>query len=388
MEPAPNQKIVLLGTTSRAAIHFRGPFIRALAERGHTVYVFCQNYTATTRDTIKQLGGLPMDSPFKRIDFNPLSSLIASLKFYKQLKHIAPDTILSYFVTPAILGTLVARSAKIRNRVVMLEGLGYVFTDRPDKKSIKSILLKFILLSLYRFILPLANRIILLNPDDLHELKNKYHLKLPPVTILHGIGVPDCFFQNDTLPPIEPITFTFIGRLLYDKGIREFIEAARQIAAENKDVHFKVVGDADPVNPSSLSAATIQTLKELHLIEFTGYTDNIISAIKNSSVIVLPSYREGFPRIIQEAMALGRPVITTDVPGCRETISNGIEGFLAPPFSAAAIAEHMQFFINHPDKIMAMGKSAAITAQKNYTEQKATANLMNALFIDSETIHG
>lgn len=373
-----SQKIVLLGTTTHAAIHFRGALIKMLVQLKHTVYVFCSDYTPETRLKIEELGGIPLDSPFQRLNLNPISNMIALYRFYKQLKSLSPDIILSYFVTPIVFGTLAAKLAGIHYKVAMIEGLGYAFTQRPDKKNIKSILIKYTQIFLYKLILPLANSIIVLNPDDLDELKNKYHIKLPQTIVLGGIGVPDHFFQ-DSIPPTAPITFTFIGRLLNDKGIREYIEAAQLTHARHKEVHFHIVGDVDPLNPSSLSPSIIEKLNHSCNIKFIGHTNNIIQEINHSSVVVLPSYREGFPRVIQEAMALGRPIITTDVPGCRQTISDQTEGFLVPPFSAEAVAERMEFFIQNPDKIIAMGKNAHLTAMQKYNSHGVTSKLVNIL---------
>lgn len=309
--------------------------------------------------------------------------MISVAKLTKLLSWHRIDVALCYFVKPVIFGVLAARIAGVKRRVALLEGLGLAFTKRPPATptSYKLTLIKWVQIGLYRVTLPLAHRLIVLNNGDINTLKR--YVKLPSVSILGGIGVPKTFFRL-TKPLCNPLAFIFIGRLLKNKGIREFIAAAQSVKKRYPFVRFIVVGDIDAGNPLSLSTDLSQ-LKERFAaeIEFVGPVKNVTPYLKQASVLVLPSYREGFSRVVQEAMAMGRPVIVSDVPGCRDAINQdpmrGVNGLLVPPFSPEAIAEKMSYLIENPDKLISMGEAAyhyAVAHFDGVTVSKRLAGLL------------
>lgn len=369
-------KIVLIGTTAASVLGFRADLIKALVEKGHEVYAFALDFDEGTRARVRVFGAHPVDYVFSRAGLNPLSDILNTYRLAKILKTISPDIVFNYFSKPVIFGTLAAAMAGVKRRIGMLEGLGYVFTERPCGASIKGRLLKFIQVFLYRVSFPFLERIIFLNKDDPVDLVEKYSLKVSKISVLGGIGLTLSKYPY-SVPPTSPISFIFIGRLLADKGIIEFVQAARIVKLQSRDSRFVILGGLDESNPGGLTSDEVGTLIDEGLVEYRGHVEDVTSWLKNSSVFVLPSYREGVPRSTQEAMAIGRPVITTDVPGCRETVVEGLNGFIVPPWSPGALAEKMLFFIKNPDQVEVMGLQSFKIAQENFDVRLVNERLIS-----------
>ncbi|MGL6355916.1 glycosyltransferase [Aeromonas veronii] len=179
--------------------------------------------------------------------------------------------------------------------------------------------------------------------------------------------------------PVKPVRFLFIGRLLAEKGVFEYIEAARLVKRQYPSAEFVLLGGLDEENPGGLKRENINKLLINGIIEFPGHVNNVPEWIAGSSVFVLPSYREGMPRSTQEAMAMGRAVITSDAPGCRETVEQGINGFIVPRWSACALAEKMIYFIENPSEITRMGNESHRIALDKFDANKVNQRLMEIL---------
>ncbi len=209
----------------------------------------------------------------------------------------------------------------------MLEGLGFTFTEQPFPLPFKTKLIRWVQVQLYRLSVPLLDKIIFLNPDDPKDLLEKYSIKSKKTEILGAIGLDltnYAFVQPDT----SKRRFIFIGRLLAEKGINEYIGAAKLVKQQYPDAEFVVLGGLDEGNPGGLKKAQLEALIKENIIIYPGHVNDVPRWIAEASVFVLPSYREGVPRSTQEAMAIGRAVITTDVPGCKETVEHGVNGFI------------------------------------------------------------
>lgn len=371
-------KISILSTAIKDTLIFRRELILKLAAEGYEVFVFCVDYTEQTRLKVEELGGIPVDYALSRAGLNPIADLAAVWQLKKIFNKIKPEIVLSCFVKPSIYGSIAARMAGVPNRIAMLEGLGFVFTDLPGGLSFKQRVLRKIQVFLYWLALPSISTIVFLNPDDPIDLLKRNKLKAKRVEVLGGIGLDLSRFPYSN-PPTSYVRFIFIARLLAEKGIFEYIEAAKKVKADYPDSEFVVLGGIDQANPGGLKQADLQKLLDTGVIVYPGYVNNVQEWLADSSVFVLPSYREGLPRSTQEAMAIGRALITTDVPGCRETVVDGVNGFLVPKWDVDALVDKMTYFIKHPETVELMGLESHKLAVKNFDADKINAKLMKIM---------
>lgn len=375
-----NKKIILIGTVASSFYGFRADLIRTLLKKGHQVYAFTSEYTAEDLNKIEKLGATPITYTLNRGGLNPLADVIATYQLSKKIKAVNPDLVFSYFSKPVIFGTLAAKLAKAPRVVGMLEGLGYTFTEQPEGLGKKTQLIKKIQVFLYKIALPQLDQLIFLNPDDPKDLLEKYAINVKKVEVLGGIGLNLQDYPYQPLSNIHlPLKFLFIGRLLKEKGIHEFVQAAKLVKKIYPDTEFTVLGAIDHHNLGALQQTELDSLISSNIIQYPGHVSNIKDWIADSHVFVLPSYREGVPRSTQEAMAIGRAIITTDVPGCRETVVDGLNGFLVPKWDPEALAKKMIYFIEHPEQARLMGAESYKIAVEKFDAEKVNQRLVNIL---------
>ena len=373
-------KIVIIGTVASSILGFRVNLIKALLEQQYSVYTFVSEYSQDELNDIEVLGAIPITYESNRGGLNPLADIKTTYLLSKKIKEIAPDLVFSYFSKPVIFGSLAAKLAKVPRVIGMLEGLGYAFTEQPEGLSKKAKLIKSIQVLLYKMALPQLDNIIFLNPDDPRDLLESHNIKVKQVGILGGIGLDLDDYNYHPIETIDSsINFLFIGRMLKEKGIHDFAAAAEIIKQVYPNVQFTVLGELDLSNPGALQQSELDRLTSLNIINYLGQVDNVQKWIADSHIFVLPSYREGVPRSTQEAMAIGRAIITTDVPGCRETVIDGVNGFLVEKWNPQALAEKMIYFIEHPEQIKKMGYESYKIAQDKFDAHKVNKRLINML---------
>lgn len=371
--------VVIIGTVASSFYGFRADLIRTLLKKGHQVYAFTSEYTVEDLKKIEKLGATPITYTLNRGGLNPLADIVATYRLSKKIKEINPDLVFSYFSKPVIFGTLAAKLAQVPRVIGMLEGLGYTFTEQPEGLSKKTQLIKKIQVFLYKIALPQLDQLIFLNPDDPKDLLDKYAINVKNVEVLGGIGLNLEHYKYSTNFTSD-ISFIFIARLLAEKGIHDYIEAAKIVKEKYPLVKFIVLGAIDKEALGSLKEEELASLVKTNIIEYPGHVSNVSEWIENSSVFVLPSYyREGVPRSTQEAMAIGRAIITTDVPGCRETVVDGVNGFLVPKWDPEALAEKMIYFIEHPEQVRLMGAESYKIAVEKFDAEKVNQRLVNIL---------
>jgi glycosyltransferase involved in cell wall biosynthesis len=373
-------KIIILGTIAYSFYGFRADLIQELVKQQHTIYAFTSEYTQDELKKIEMLGAIPVTYSLNRGGLNPLADITAAYHLSKVIKKIAPDVVFSYFSKPVIFGTLAAKIAKVPQVVGMLEGLGYCFTDQPEGLSKKVKVIKGVQVLLYKIALPRLNRLIFLNIDDPNDLLKRYKIQVKQVNVLGGIGLNLSQYKYQSIVNIEePIKFLFIGRLLKEKGVHDLISAIKIVKKVYPEAYFTILGEIDASNMGALQKSELDELIASNIVNYPGHVDNVKDWIANHHVFVLPSYREGVPRSTQEAMAIGRPIITTDVPGCRETVIDGVNGFLVEKWNPKALAEKMIYFIEHPEQIKEMGDESYKLAQEKFDADKVNKRLINML---------
>lgn len=372
--------VAIISTVASSFYGFRTELIREMREKEYTVYAFTSEYTDADLKKIESLGAIPITYQLNRGGLNPIADIIATYKLSKKIREIKPDLVFSYFSKPVIFGTIAAKLAKVPKIIGMLEGLGYTFTQQPEGFDKKTQLIKKVQVLLYKIALPQLDKLIFLNPDDPKDLLQKHAITVKKLEVLGGIGLNLKDYPYKYIPDMQkPINFLFIGRLLKEKGIHDFVLAAKKVKEQYPEIQFTVLGAIDPYNLGALKQSELEELIASNIINYPGHVNNVKDWITDSHVFVLPSYREGVPRSTQEAMAIGRAIITTDVPGCRETVQNGINGFLVPKWNSKALAEKMIYFIQHPEQIEKMGYESYKIAQEKFDAEKVNQRLMNIL---------
>lgn len=364
------KKVLVLGSFAPSLINFRGPLIAAMCRQGHTVVAAAPNIDAETAAALRKIGADPRDVPLRNAAINP-AQLLSSVRAVRGLiREVRPDVLLSYTIKPVIVGALAGKAERVPTIVSLITGLGYAFTGGRELKRLVS---RAAATLLYKRALASSDVIIFQNRDDEALFKR---LRLVPrgrqTHVVNGSGVDLDHFAPVPLPSAP--SFLMIARLLKDKGIREFAEAAKRIKANHPEVPIALVGPFDP-SPDSLRPAELEELVRCG-IDYKGSLADVRPAVAECSVYVLPSYREGTPRSVLEAMAMGRAIITSDAPGCRETVEEGANGYLVAPRDAGAVFAAMMRFIEEPDLAARMGKRSLRLAKQKYDVRKVNAMVM------------
>src|SRR5450830_71258 len=369
-------RYTLITSQAFSLSNFRGLLISALVAKGIEVLAIAPDYDESTRASVRAFGAVPIDCSFSRTGVNPIRDGLDTLRLALLLRHLRPDVTLGYFIKPVIFGTLAAWLAGVPRRVAMIEGLGYVFTSSGGREPVRRKLLRSLVSRLYRFALARAHKVIFLNSDDINEFVGAGLVQEPKVIKLGGIGV-DLAEWPFMGPVTQPVTFLLAARLLREKGIVEYAEAARLVKARHPEVRFVLLGGLDP-NPGGLGHPEVQAWVTEGLLEWPGHAA-VKTGLAQTSVFVLPSYREGVPRSTQEAMAMGRAVITTNAPGCRETVDEGINGFLVPVRDVPALVNAMLRFVETPALIERMGLESRRLAEDRFDVNKINQRLIEIL---------
>ena len=359
--PLPHfRKILLLGAEPASLINFRGPLIKHLLALGYEVHVAAKQASVEQVAVLANMGVAFHAVPFVRAGMNPFRDGVTGVALYKLFKALRPDAVISYTSKPVIYGSLAAHMAGVPHIVAMVTGLGYSFIDGLERKRKFA---KWVSSLFYGFALPRCARVLFQNPDDRADFEKLGLLcRVRNVAVVNGSGVDTDYFSPSPLPA-KP-AFLVIARLLADKGVREFAEAVAEIKTQLPEVEFRLLGGLDP-SPNGVTEAEVQSWVAQGIV-YLGETKDVRPVIAAASVIVLPSYREGTPRSVLEGMAMGRAIITTDVPGCRETVVDGVNGLLVPVRDAKALAAAMLALVRDPAQVTRMGEASRRIAVEKY----------------------
>jgi len=378
------KSIVIIGTTSSNLYLFRKDFIVSCLNKGMIVHTFVSEPHDYWDDKIEKTGAILIKYQMNRGGLNPFLDLFSLFQLKSSVNKIKPDIVFSFFTKPVVYGSLAAKLAKTPKIIGMIEGLGSPFTEHKNGYNFKMKLVRFFQVSLYRIVFPFLDKIIFLNKDDPIDLinNNKIYHKPNAVKVLGPIGLNLDDYPYKLWDESQEFSFIFVARLLVEKGIYEYLEAAQIVKEKYPNIIFKVVGGIDSQNPSGVTKQELDKIIATGIIHYIGFSNNVAEEIKNSTVFVLPSYREGVPRSTQEAMAIGRPIITTDVPGCRDTVLDGVNGFLVPKWDVKALVDRMCFFIGNPEQINIMGKESYKIACAQFDVDKVNKKLSKIMGIN------
>lgn len=350
MEYHKKMRIAVLASYAPSLINFRGPLLADLVRRGHDVHAMAPEMSADVVTKLETMGVVPYEVQLERNGINPLRDARSIRAIAEILAVLKPDVFFGYTVKPVVYGTIAANLARVPRKVVMITGLGHAFIESEDRNPVVSTIVR----SLYAFALRFADSVIFHNADDRAEF---LRTGLVPddgrAVVVDGSGVDGEHFAFAPTP-ISPLRFLLITRLIREKGVMEFVEASRRLKRAFPEVEVRLVGPTDS-NPSSIQASEAQSWVDEGVLQWPGRVSDVRGELEKCSVYVLPSYREGMPRTNLEAMAVGRPLITTDVPGCRETVRDGVNGKLVSVRDANSLFEAMRWFVQHREEIPRMG---------------------------------
>lgn len=362
-------KALLFANTDWYLYNFRLPLAKALRAQGHEVILVSPpgNYGRL----LKQEGFRWIGFPLSR-GVNPLSELVTLWRLIALYRAERPELAHHFTIKCVLYGGVAARCSRARATVSAITGLGHVFvTDSWRNRLVRP------LVSLaYRFVLG-GSEIIFQNPDDLNEFLRLGLIDEARSRLIRGSGVDTEHFR----PLAEargngPMKVLMVGRLLREKGVHEFVDAAAIVREKLPDVQFLLAGDADPGNPSSIESSVLAEWEHKGDVRFLGHRADIRNLIQVADLAVLPSYREGMPRSLLEAAACGLPLVASDVPGCREIVLHGVTGLLVPPRDSKRLAEAIVELLGDHKRREAMGKRSRAMACELFSQERVLRETM------------
>ena len=366
-------KFVLISPKNRTSYNFRGDLIKRILSCGYEVVVTGPNLDDVEK--IEELGARFVLIPMNKNGVNPVTDLKYLNALRKLFKTEKPDVVLGYTSKPVIYGALAAKLSKVPHIASMVTGVGYAFTSTSAKAKTIKLIMSF----LYKVAFMVTDIVIFQNEDDKSQFIKDRLVKSEKCRLVNGSGVNTEKFPVYDYP--EQIAFFMLSRVMYSKGIREYLEACKIVKEKYPQVRFMLLGACEGIQ-DSLSPDILKDYVDNGIIEHFGETDTVSDYYKLCSVYVLPSYREGIPRTVLEAMSMGRPIITTDAPGCKETVVDGENGFLVPIKNAQAVADKMLEFIEHPELIEKMGNASARYCRERFDVNKVNKDMCRYLKIE------
>ena len=367
------KKILILVNYLSFFLSHRLPIAEALLAKGFEVFIGYGELRGADPKLLEQKGFKVDLVPMKPAGFNLYKELKTLYCIWVFFKNVKPDIVHLITIKPYLYGGIISRLIGVQCLVSAVSGLGTLFIN----KDLKSKFLRFLIYPLYKLAFNHSNqKVILQNKDDLKILTNWGVLNLSKTKLLKGSGVQLEKFKNFDEPRGIP-TVCFAARLLRDKGVYEYICAARLLQEQGIKARFLLAGDLDKNNPSGLSLDDLNKLKNEGYVEYIGFHQDIPALYENSHIICLPSYREGFPKSLIEAAAAKRAVVTTDVPGCRDAIIPNKTGLLVPAKDPQKLADALKWLIESPQKRITMGAAGRKLAEKEFSIEKVVMDHLN-----------
>lgn len=378
MHPAvPRKRIALVASLSYSLVNFRLELMKAMVAAGHEVIAFAPEHDPEIIAKLEEIGVSFVTIPMSRTGMDPLADLRTLSALASQFRELKPDVVLPYTMKPVIYGGIAARLAGVPKTHALMTGLGFIFSD--DNMSVRKALIRKISVILYRIALRNAEKLFIYNSADMHDIeRHRMAGRGSELIPVDGSGVDLDLYPQSPVPD-GPARFLLVSRLLGDKGIREFVEASRIVRAKYPDVIFEILGPFDS-NPAGIRQEEIDAWAREGSVVYRGETRDVRPYLANCSAFVLPSYyREGIPRTLLEALATGRAVVTTDMPGCRETVVDGENGFLVKPRDAVSLANALEKLAANRELLKSMGQHSLALARNRFDVNLINRKLLAAM---------
>jgi len=346
----------------------RLPLAEEARNEGFDVQVATMGGAASKK--IEQLGFEYHLLPLSRSGRNPLNELLTIFSICRLFRRLQPDLVHLVTIKPVLYGGVIARFTKVPGVISAISGLGFLFVERS---GFRVRMLRYLVLFVYRMAMGHPNqRVIFQNPTDMSDLIGSGRVRKDKTRLIRGSGVD--LHDYCVAPEADGVPIVVMAsRLLKDKGVHEFIEAARLLKARGVEARFQLVGDPDVGNPESVTAESVKAWQEEGVVECLGFRSDISKLFSKSHVVTLPSYREGLPKVLIEAAACGRAIVTTDTPGCRDAIDSELSGLLVPVRDAVALAQAMERLIKDVELRQKMGRAGRALAEREFGIDKVVA---------------
>ena len=367
------KRILIVCSSDRSLVRFRGDFISDLIKANYEVFTAAPNFTPPIVEKLKSFGATPLSYELSRAGISPLGDLRSIQQLKKLMREHRIDLVFPYTIKPVIYASMAANALNIPV-ISLITGLGFTFTGISTKAKILQKVSEFLYKRSIR-----KNKIIVFQNKDDEELFKKLKILLPQqkTDIVDGSGINlDKFPHRINEKTTDNVIFIFVARLIMEKGIHLFINAAEQLKSEFPNAEFHILGAPDKT-PSAIKLERLNELHKNNIIVSHGIQNDVTQFLQQSDVFVLPTYyREGIPRSILEALSIGMPIITTDSPGCRETVKNDGNGKIIRPQSLEDVMDAMRFFLENPQNIKEMGIQS-----RKYAEERFDVKLINKKLI-------
>jgi len=368
------KKFLLIGPKTKTVVNFRGDLLKDIKKHGYEVVVVVPE--ADKSGFFKDNGIKVRLVKLKKNSTSVFGSLKYCSELTKIIKEEKPDKVFSFTIKPVIFGSIAAKRAGVKEIYSLVCGLGLLFSS----DAIKIKVLRFIGGNLYRIALRYNKKVIFQNKDDIDEFVKRKYVKRSQCELVNGSGVNLEKFKKNKLPKNE-MEFLMVSRVLKEKGVLEYFEAAKIVKKKYPEVKFAYIGAIDK-NKNAVNLNVLKPYIDAGVVDYIPETDAVEKYVAKCSVFVLPTYyREGIPRTLLEATAMGRPIITTNTPGCRETITNGTNGLFVKPRDEADLAKKMTWMVENQSKLQAMGDNSYRLCLEKFTIDKVDARMMEIMGI-------
>jgi glycosyltransferase involved in cell wall biosynthesis len=360
--------IAIVGNSIETLINFRLSLMKKLAS-DHVVYAVVPKISASQKEFLLSHKIIPAEVHLERVGVNPFQELRFIYNLFTFFNKAQIHSALFYFIKPVIYGSIASFLAKVPVRISLIEGLGFYFIKDPNGVTLKKTIIKFAIKLLFKLSLPLSTEVVFLNEEDRSEVL-EFLPSLKRSTVMGGIGVDLAHFKFSKKNHKEPLRFVMVCRMLREKGVLEYIEAAKRINENGELAEFKLIGGTD-ANPGGLKEKELKALALEAGVIWLGEVRNVKDHLETSDVFVLPSfYREGVPRSSQEALAMGMPIITTGVQGCKDTVEHEKNGIMIQPKSVDDLFSALSFFIARPELIKSYGEASRKLAEERFDSRE------------------